>query len=219
MIVPGNTDASMPLLRWDLLLETAVTSQGNALGPFVDWFQEITGTAANLELWLSCIAGLLGQTAPVTGAGSQASPFVVPLLSVAGVGTLSLTAATAVGPSAQQLFYPGLQFTASPIALGTSSAVLQVVADVQLFEFVLSAQGSGGANPSSLSFDLGITLQNSDPKNPLVSSGGYELGSLSAGLSLGIGTQPVPSFTLTSVSTPAGTLPASIYCLLDNWRR
>lgn len=203
-IVPGNASASMPTLGWDQLLAAAAGHEGNASAPFITWFQQVAGTPANLKLWLTCIGGFLGQTAAVTGAGTLENPFAVPILSVAGKGALSFTASAVTNQQSALVFYPGLQFSSEPIALGTSSAVIQIVADAELFQFTVAAQG-GSISPSSLSFSLGMTLQNATAGQPLVSSGNFQVGTLAAGLSLGSSLQPVPSLTLTDVVTPGGS--------------
>ncbi len=210
-IVPGSK-TQMPPLGWEQLLRIVIDG-GDPATPFVNWFQKVAGTPDLLQLWLSCIAGFMGQPGTVTGDGSRTNPFMATLLDLSkttpAIGVLSFSAATTVDTDrALRVFYPGLQFTAAPIQLGASKAALRIVANIELSQFTLSAGGVKFAGPSSLAFDVGLTLANLTPGQPLASMDGYQFGSLAAGLSLGVGVQPVPSFSLNSIVTPKGSYPS-----------
>jgi hypothetical protein len=205
-IVPEQTTA-LPILRWDELFKLAFEGKDVA-SPFREWFRTVSSDPDLLKTWLAGVAGfMMGQTTEVSGDGSRENPFLVPIIDLSEtkppIGVLSFTAATTVDADAQRHLYPGLNFSSAPIVLGQSPAALTVQADLELAEFVLAENDSVKfTGPASLKFDVGIVLGNKEAGQPLVNLDGYRFGSLKAGLELGIGAKPVPSFNLVDIETP-----------------
>ncbi|MFY8106350.1 MAG: hypothetical protein ACOVKO_05485, partial [Elstera sp.] len=61
--VPGISDVTLPILRWDQFAALAI-SGGDIAQPIRDWFTAIAGDATLLQAWLAAVGGLV---AGVTG--------------------------------------------------------------------------------------------------------------------------------------------------------
>ncbi|PPL03106.1 DUF6603 domain-containing protein [Parapedobacter indicus] len=196
-----SSDVKMPVLEWYSLFSIASSPDGDVKQPFISWFNTLCADPKQLNAWLGCLAGFLGNDTPtIAGNGSRSNPFEVPLLSVDSVGQLNFNAATTVSDTGIRYFYPGLGFKANGVSLGTSDAVFNMGASLELGEFVLTT-GSASVTPQ-IQFDFSFELANKTSGTPLIAYGDYSFGSLAAGLQLGSKGQLVPRFVLNEVKTP-----------------
>lgn len=202
-----NSDTKLPLLRWDLFLSLAIQKQ-NLAEPFIDWFTSLLSNSDYVKVWLTSIGGLMGvPNLIVTGDGSRLNPYLIPLIEISTIGTLSFSVGSPVNEQGTRYFYPGLKFAAKGVQLGTSDAQLTIQADLELAQFALLPGASGlTADPTSLQFDSGIVLVNKDSSQPLFSGEidgqQYSFGSLRGGLTLNGDRQVIPAFQLVDVRTP-----------------
>lgn len=197
--IPGNADVKLPVLAWYELF-SIVSKQGNPAQPFIDWFNTITASPEMLNGWMSCLSGFISNTVgdiDITGDGSRNNPYQVPLLSVQNIGTLNFTTASVVVDNGSRFFYPGLSFSGNPIALGTSDAQFQIEADLELGKFQLSGTPQVDFD---INFKTNFKLRNKTDKTPLISYGGYEVGTMAGGLAIGVNAgNIVPYLRLTDV--------------------
>lgn len=207
-VVPGlEKPVALPILRWDQLFERAVHGNDPAQ-PFRQWFRAVASDASLLGAWLTSVAGVLTGTAvTVGGDGTREHPFRVPILDLSKteppVGVLFFTASTLVDADSRRRLYPGLSFSSTQLRLGSAPAGLSMQAEVELAEFVLAADNSVSyTGPSSLKFDAGFVLGSTQKDQPLVNADQYRCDTIRAGIQLGIGAKPVPSFQLVKVETP-----------------
>jgi hypothetical protein len=209
--VPGVADVLLPILRWDSFVELAMAG-GNLAQPFVDWFTALASTDGQLSAWLlavgGAVGGVTGTSAVVSGAGTRAAPFSVPVFAVSGIGTLALTAGSLTDTRGVRHFYPGLRFAAKPFALGSSGTEVTGAAALELLDFPLALGGTVGVRAGN--FQAGITLSGAAGA-PLfegtVLGADYRFGAFAGGMAVltgDAGTTVQPAFTLIDVQTASG---------------
>lgn len=213
-IVP-NEELRLPLLGWEQLFSLAHAGKP-MYTPFVAWFNQLLVEDGAFVTWMGAIASLLGmQGVKAGGSGTQAEPYLVPLLADDGFGNLSLSMVTQVDAGGTRYLLPGLNFRSKGMQLGSAAAQIALQAQLDLAQFSLATSGSLGVNTSLLNLNAGFALTNTVDGQPLFAGkvGGedYIFGSLSAGVAIlqgGGGRVPikvVPAFQLNNVSTPTGT--------------
>jgi hypothetical protein len=204
------SDVRLPILRWDQII---TYRNSDPARPFKEWFNALLAAPELLEAWLVSLAGVLGLEQLVTGAGTRDAPYRVTILTT-DAGSVAFTAASAVDDQARRTFYPGVDFAATKIALGTSAAALRMDARLELAQFTIAGT-KVSADPTSLRFAAGICLvgkgESGGKDDPLfkgtIGNATYEFGALCAGLTLGNanGLQIIPRFELVNVVTPNGS--------------
>ncbi|MBL9128188.1 MAG: hypothetical protein JNL97_11095, partial [Verrucomicrobiales bacterium] len=209
-----NIETRLPLLAWYDLAARAVAGQP-VTGPFVEWFTTVVGDADLTRTWLASLAGLVGHPSPgkdaVTGRGTRAEPFLVPLIAPGGAlpGSLAFAVASEVDAgSGVRHFYPGIAFALTPVALG-AKAELTLRSEIELAEFGLSAtRPIDYAGPASLRLRTALRLQGTGGTTSLfegrIGGDDYVFGALHAGLELDAGGGIAPLFRLENVRSPAG---------------
>ena len=196
-------DTRLPILAWYDLFKIVFSGTGSPVTPFLNWFNSITSSPDLFKGWISCLGGFLGIATDklnVAGDGSRNNPYRVPILEVGSIGQLNFSAASVVVDKGDRFFYPGLSFSSTGIDLGTSPAQFLMAAELELGKFQLS--GSSVSAAFDVNFKVNFALQNKKPGELLISVGKDKVGSMAAGLSLGVlsGTV-VPYVELLNVST------------------
>jgi len=209
-IVP-NSETRLPLLNWVAFKEIAL-SDGNLAQPFINWFNLILADTDLLKAWLESIGGLMnGEAVTISGEGTRNEPFQLPLITIAGIGTLSFRAGTDTSEAGNRRFYPGLGFQSDLFLLGDQVAFL-LQAQLELAQFQLTEGGGSMSSAFTLNFEAGLNMVSAEgPDKPLfegeILGETYRFGSLFAGMELANLTRsPVvnPAFELRDVLTPNG---------------
>ncbi|WP_212004523.1 DUF6603 domain-containing protein [Chitinophaga sp. HK235] len=198
-----NLAVKLPVMEWYNLFEVAANPDKYPDGVktlFFNWFNALCTDPEALKGWISCLSGFLGNiNIQVTGTGTRIDPYQLKILAVNGIGQLNFAVATTVDEGGIRYFYPGLSFTGSNVALGSSPAIFTSQANLELGQFGLSAQAVT-ASPA-IKFIFQFALKNKTAGQPLVSYDGNSVGSLTAGLMLGSDGKIVPDFSLNQVVT------------------
>lgn len=198
--VEGAPNATLPILKWYELFNAA--KDNNAETIFLNWFNAIAADNNTLKTWLSCLSGFLKKEVNVSGNGSRTSPFLISLLDVSSIGTLSLAMGTEVVGESTRVLYPGMAFSGSPIEFGTSGIVFTMQAESELARFQITGDAIG-LSPS-INFTAKFSLQNKTEAQPLaefnLESKEYSIGSLEGGMSLGSDSSMMPWFGLNAVN-------------------
>ncbi len=205
--IKNAPDVQLPILAWYELFEIVFHGKGSPATPFLNWFNSLTSSPDAFKGWITCLGGFLGidpGTLAVTGDGSRGNPYQVPIIEVGTIGQLNFCAASVVVNKGDRFFYPGLSFSTTGIGLGTSEVEFLMAAELELGEFQLS-----GTTPSAamvLNFKTNFALQNKTPGKLLIDFQGDKVGSMAAGLSLGVlSGNIVPYLELLNVTTPDST--------------
>ena len=198
--VEGAPNATLPILKWYELFNAA--KNNNAETIFLNWFNAIAADNNTLKTWLSCLSGFLKKEVSVSGNGSRTSPFLISLLDVSNIGTLSLAMGTEVVGESTRVLYPGMAFSGSPIEFGTSGIVFTMQAESELARFQITGDAIG-LSPS-INFTAKFSLQNKTETQPLaefnLENKEYSIGSLEGGMSLGSDSSMMPWFGLNAVT-------------------
>ncbi|MCH7410665.1 hypothetical protein MM239_14755 [Belliella sp. DSM 111904] len=198
--VEGAPSATLPILEWYELFNAA--KDNNAEMIFLKWFNTISADNDTLKTWLSCLSGFLRNEVGVLGNGSRTSPFLIPLLDVSSIGTLSLAMGTEVLGEGSRILYPGMSFSGSPIEFGTSGIVFTMQAESELARFQITGNAIG-LSPS-INFTAKFSLKNKTKNQPLaefnLENKEYSIGSLEGGISLGSDSSMMPWFGLNAVT-------------------
>ncbi|MBL6449579.1 hypothetical protein JMN32_24930 [Fulvivirga sp. 29W222] len=196
----GTPNAKLPILEWYELFNAA--KDNNAETIFLNWFNAIAADNNTLKTWLSCLSGFLKKEVSISGSGSRTSPFLISLLDVSNIGTLSLSMGTEVVGKSTRVLYPGMAFSGSPIEFGTSGIVFTMQAESELARFQITGD-SIGLSPT-INFASKFSLQNKTASQPLaefnLDSKEYSIGSLEGGMSLGTDASMMPWFGLNAVT-------------------
>ncbi len=204
-----GTDLKVPTLDWLAMIKD-LGDGGTLPKPVTTWFNALLSDSSAINNWLACVSGLMGKPTPtITGDGSRASPYTLPLYAIDTIGALNLTVASTVDESGVRRMYPGLDFSSKPFKpVAALDAALQIQAYLELAELQLNAGSITYTGPQSLNFNAGIKFGNEDPSKPLfegnIDNNHYAFGSLQGGVSLGWGLKVIPSFALVDVTTPNG---------------
>ncbi len=200
--VPGS-DVKMPILKWYELFQIAADPVKYPQGvkePFLNWFNTLSTDPALLKAWLTCLGSFISSDAvAVTGTGTRQEPFQVPLITLGSFGTLGFSTGTSTVENGTRFFYPGISYNGDALALGTSDAVFNIQALLELAQFRLS--GTGPAVSPTIDFTFRFVLQNKTAGTPLMAWDDYSVGNLQGGMNLNIKGEVMPYFFLNDVVT------------------
>lgn len=195
----GAPNAILPVLKWYDLFAAAQNNNADAI--FLDWFNSIASDNNTFKTWLSCFSGFLFNDPSVSGDGSRNSPFLISLLNVSEIGTISLAFGTDVVGESTRILYPGLAFKSTAISLGGSDINFVMQADAELAKFQITGNSIGLA--PTINFTTKFNLVNKTGSDPLaefdLESTKYSIGSLEGGMSLGTEATMMPWFGLNTV--------------------
>ncbi|SFU19118.1 hypothetical protein SAMN04489724_0103 [Algoriphagus locisalis] len=198
--VEGAPNATLPILKWYELFNAA--KNNNAETIFLNWFNAIAADNNTLKTWLSCLSGFLKKDIGVSGDGSRSSPFLISLLDVSTIGTLSLSMGTEVIGESTRVLYPGMAFSGSPFDFGSSGIAFTMQAESELARFQITGDAIG-LSPS-INFTAKFNLKNKTEAQPLaeftLENKAYSIGSLEGGMSLGSDSSMMPWFGLNAVT-------------------
>lgn len=215
LVLLGATGA-VPEPAWgDLAARPAATLEA--------WLAAICGTPATLQAFLNTLSCLWSGTTPapdgsdrtgnVSGTGTPADPFAVPLFSASDSLTVHLTVGVQSQPGGGLLVYPGLRAVTAPVT-PVSDVAARIVCRVELLEIALAGAQPQKTTATSVfpSFDLHLDLSNPAVGTPLFQWTGHDqtsgqiltIRSARAGVGYSGSDSFAPFFALDGVSSEYG---------------